>query len=426
MMSQLEKQSGEYLVFMDYDSSKTNHKHVGSDKIVYKIINYDKNYVCSDDKDLAKYRSVIIGERGSTPETAHFPQQLLCFSPPKSVDFEKFVGAYPDSGGYIPEDICINETVEGTMINLFYDSRTGSWQLATKSAVGANYGYYNYNILEDPNDPKSDKPMTFRDMFMDALGEPHYVDINRAAFIPNLFKTHCYSFVLQHPQNHIVLPVHEPAVFLVALYKIKTYSDGLATAEYTPLKEAKKWSCLKHSKIRFPKEFTERSYSYSMIKEAFCAGYSDPYLPGYMFTHQKTGERAVMRNDRYEYIKDLRGNYSHIQYLYLNLLRTGRLMEFLSWFPIYRNMFYKYYELYKGFVAAVHNAYMDIYVHKHKNISVDANIKYIAHKINTEVFIPSLKTERVTITRRLVWRYLLDNISPNMAMYYMVRIPGKY
>jgi len=89
-------------------------------------------------------------------------------------------------------------------------------------------------------------------------------------------------------------------------------------------------------------------------------------------------------------------------------------------------MFYKYYELYKGFVAAVHNAYMDIYVHKHKNISVDANIKYIAHKINTEVFIPSLKTERVTITRRLVWRYLLDNISPNMAMYYMVRIPGKY
>jgi len=351
---------------------------------------------------------------------------LLCFSPPKSVDFEKFVGAYPDSGGYIPEDICINETVEGTMINLFYDSRTGSWQLATKSAVGANYGYYNYNILEDPNDPKSEKPMTFRDMFMDAVGEPHHVDINRAAFIPNLFKDYCYSFVLQHPQNHIVLPVHEPAVFLVALYKIKTYTDGLATAQYTPLKEAKKWSCLKHSKIRFPKEFTERSYSYNMIKKTVCAGYSDPYLPGYMFTHQKTGERAVMRNDRYEYIKDLRGNYSHIQYLYLNLLRTGRLMEFLSWFPIYRNMFYKYYELYKDFVAAVHNAYMDIYVHKHKNISVDTNIKYIAHKINTEVFIPSLKTERVTITRRFVWRYLLDNISPNMVMYYMVRVPGKY
>jgi len=435
-MSQIENQSnnvycdqttkyGEYLVSIEYESTKTKIKNVGTDKIAYKIINYDKKWVCYDDKDLVKYRSIIIGEKGSTPETSHFQPQLLCFSPPKSVNFEQFIGEHPDLDGYVPENIYINEIVEGTMINLFYDSRTESWQLATKSAVGANYSYYDYNILEVPNDPKTQKRMTFRDMFMDAIDEPHYVDINKAAFIPMLDKNHCYSFVLQHPQNHIVLQIIQPAVYLVALYKIKNYTNGIATAQYIPLNEAKKWSSLKHSKIRFPTEFTERTNDYKFIKESFCGGYSYPYLPGFMFTDQTTGDRMAMHNDRYEYIKELRGNYSHIQYLYLNLLRTGRLMEFLLWFPIYKNIFYKNYELYKTFVASVHNAYMDIYVHKHKNISVDSNIKYIIHKINSEVFIPSLKGERMTITRRFVWKYLLDNISPNMVMYYMVHVPNQ-
>jgi hypothetical protein len=424
-MSQIENKSCKYLVFTDYECSKTKIKHVGTDKIAYKIINYDKSWAHSDDRDLAKYRSVIIGEKGTTPETSHFPQQLLCFSPPKSVNSEEFIGEHPDLDGYIPENIYINNIVEGTMINLFYDGRTESWQLATKSAVGANYSYYDYNILEDPNDPKTHKRLSFRDMFMDAIDEPHYVDINKAAFIPLLDKTHCYSFVIQHPQNHIVLQIILPAVYLVALYKIKNYIDGIATAQYIPLNEAKTWSSLKHSKIRFPTEYTERTCGYKIIKESFCGGYSYPYLPGFMFTDQTTGDRMVMRNDRYEYIKELRGNYSHTQYLYLNLLRTGRLMEFLSWFPIYKKVFYKNYELYKNFVASVHNAYMDIYCHKHKNISVDTNIKYITHKINSEVFIPSLKGERVTITRRFVWKYLLDNISPNMVMYYMVHVPAQ-
>ena len=436
MMSQLVNQpgqdptlrsdkSGEYLVSTDYESTKINIKHVGSSKIAYKILNYDKSWIYSDDRDLAKYRSVIVGEKGSTPETSHFQSQLLCFSPPKSVNFEQFIEEYPDLDGYVPENIYINEIVEGTMINLFYDCRTESWQLATKSAVGANYSYYDYNILEDSNDPKTKKRMTFRDMFIDALDEPLYVDINKAAFIPMLDKTYCYSFVLQHPQNHIVLQMIQPAVYLVALYKIKNYTNEIATAQYIPLNEAKKWSSLKHSKIRFPTEYTDRTNDYKFIKESFCAGYSYPYLPGFMFTDQTTGDRMTMRNDRYEYIKELRGNYSHVQYLYLNLLRTGRITEFLSWFPIYKNIFYKNYELYKTFVASVHNAYMDIYVHKHKNISVDSNIKYIIHKINSEVFIPSLKGERMTITRRFVWKYLLDNISPNMVMYYLVHVPNQ-
>ena len=416
---------GEYLLCTDYESSKVNIKHVGTEKISYKIINYDKSWCHPEYDELMKYRSVIIGKKGSTPETLHFQQQLLCFSPPKSMDYDRFIEKYPANQFYMTENICINEIVEGTMLNLFYDSRTESWQLATKSAVGANYSYYNYNILEDSNDPKTRKLLTFRDMFMDALDEPHYVDINKAAFIPMLDKTHCYSFVLQHPQNHIVLPVIQPAIYLVALYKIKNYTNAIATAQYIPLNEAKKWSCLKHSKIRFPTELTEVTYNYEQIKNTFCSGYSYPYLPGFMFTEQKTGDRITMRNERYEYIKELRGNYSHVQYLYLNLMRTGRLMEFLQWFPIYKKLFYKNYELYKKFVESVHNAYMDLSVHKHKNLSIDSNIKYIIHRLNSEVFIPSLKGERVIITRRVVWRYLLDNISPNMVMYYMVHIPAQ-
>ena len=101
---------GKYFVSTtDYETTKINIKHVGSSKIAYKIINYDKSWVHPDDRDLAKYRSVIIGEKGTTPETSHFQTQLLCFSPPKSVKFEHFISEHPDTNGYMPENICINE-----------------------------------------------------------------------------------------------------------------------------------------------------------------------------------------------------------------------------------------------------------------------------------------------------------------------------
>ncbi len=74
----------------------------------------------------------------------------------------------------------VEEYVEGTMINMFYDYDGEEWEIATRSTVG---GKTNYTISRFST-------LTFRDMFLEAC--------NNADFdFALLDKTLCYSFVLQ-------------------------------------------------------------------------------------------------------------------------------------------------------------------------------------------------------------------------------------
>ena len=59
----------------------------------------------------------------------------------------------------------MNEIIEGTMVNLFYDSRISKWEIATKGAIGGNYWYYR-NSYDGDNKPQ----LTFRQMFLESLG----------------------------------------------------------------------------------------------------------------------------------------------------------------------------------------------------------------------------------------------------------------
>ena len=49
-------------------------------------------------------------------------------------------------------------------MNLFYDPRRETWEIATKGAIGGNYWYYRTQYGE-----KDTSQLTFREMFNDAL-----------------------------------------------------------------------------------------------------------------------------------------------------------------------------------------------------------------------------------------------------------------
>ena len=92
----------------------------------YYILRYDKDNMVDDIK---KYRSVIFDNNN----------KLVCYSLPKSIPFNEFVENNNDIND---DNVVITEIIEGTMINLFYDSEIDKWQLSSKGSVGCDYFFY--------------------------------------------------------------------------------------------------------------------------------------------------------------------------------------------------------------------------------------------------------------------------------------------
>ena len=126
-------------------------------------------------------------------------------------------------GDWDNDDIQAEEYVDGTMINVFWDEligESGDWQITSRSCVEANVGFYLHTGSK-----------TFRYMFLDACNE-------KSLEFDYLNKKHedgsrlCYSFVLQHPENRIVVPYNKPNLVLVKVYKISQSNDKLLVTPY--------------------------------------------------------------------------------------------------------------------------------------------------------------------------------------------------
>ena len=111
----------------------------------YKIIKYNK-------KALPKTMYSTCGLIRSVVVNAS--NKVVSFSPPKCISYEEFFEKNP----IYNENIIVEELVEGTMIQLFWDSYECKWEIATKSSIGG----HNTNTFSKK---------TFRDMFFDALKE---------------------------------------------------------------------------------------------------------------------------------------------------------------------------------------------------------------------------------------------------------------
>ena len=106
------------------------------------IIKYDKSKInTANQQTLGLFRSVIVNQKG----------EILCFAPPKSIDFDIF------SQSTLYEQCTLKEFVEGTMINLFWVPSEKEWEIATRSNIGARC---KFNLNETK---------TFRTMFLETM-----------------------------------------------------------------------------------------------------------------------------------------------------------------------------------------------------------------------------------------------------------------
>lgn len=356
------------------------------------------------------FRSLITDQTGA----------IVSIAPAKSLPNEDFFRIFADTAR-----MRATEIVEGTMINLFWNG--SQWEIATKRSVGCDYHFFRNEYF--PGLPELEQK-SFRQMMLDAVSNGGHTYVGGFANSLNLAKNRCYSFVVQHPSNHIVVPVYEAALYLVGCYEIVAH--GYKFIDVFDLKEQ-----FAGSPVKFPRCFADTSEQVA-IEQCFDSAYAhtnngpitsvrnvervtknpiNSYrIPGVMITELDTGFRTSFANIKYEEVKLLRGNNPNLHYQYLVLRKVNRDAEFLRYFPQYSAHFARFREHFEAYATRIHRLYIDIHVTK--TIALDAVVdkrdKYHIEKLHYNFYIPALKVHRTSdvdgpkpkVTRATVIEYL--------------------
>jgi hypothetical protein len=235
--------------------------------------------------------------------------KLVCFSPPKSMSYENFHTQFRI------EDVILEEFVDGVMINVFYDD---GWKLATKSVVGATCTF--------------ESKTTFAEMFADCL--------NAEQLTYDMLNTnYCYSFVMQHPKNVIILTIGQPKLWLVAVYEIT--EEGIYERDIPMLN---------------PKQYTFNSYeeAFHHTQNNFCKG----------LMLKCNGIRAKIRNIRYENMTVLKGN-APFPYHYLSIRNTPAIHDHYACFPMDQVRGTEIEKSIQTCAIRLLNEYKNCFIHKH-------------------------------------------------------------
>jgi hypothetical protein len=290
------------------------------------------------------------------------------------------------------KNVIIQELIHGIPIQLFYDKRIHSWEIATKNAIGGKYL------------PNKHTKITIYDMFLDALAMPCSCRLNDIPLLQGLSTNYSYIFVLQHPAH--LSNLLYPSLYLVSVY---SYLQPISPTEY------ESWDIWKNNTILFPTLIfsdcfveLENKFTYYM-KTEFHRG---------IILSDNTGKKLIMENKTYEKRKKIPD--SKIQYQYLCLYRIGKIKDFLNVFPQYKSIFFYWKKKYLDFIKKIHSCYYEVYIKKTVELN-QINDTYYIHiwKLHHQIYIPNKKTNKKTkITIRDVKHYM-DSYDPHLQLYYM-------
>jgi hypothetical protein len=302
----------------------------------YKIIGYNKDIISIDSTN--KYgliRSVIINSEN----------KVVCYAPPKSYTFHN---KYPEFNNL--NEFVIEEMIEGTMINVFWDSSIGvcgAWEIATRNTIGGNIMSF---------DTK-----TIKSIFLD-------VCLNSSLDINFLNKDYCYSFVLQHPSLNIVIPITQPKLYLVEVYKIVHLDDkiNIYSIPINIIKNNFFYNFNAQSIIYYPK-----NYSINLLKknpqdiiDNFASGNLIYSNMGIIIKNIISGERCKINNPNFILVKDLMVENIPLFYQYLFIRNMGKIKQFLFLNPQYKKKFCKFRNILHQFTLNLHNIYKNYYIKK--------------------------------------------------------------
>lgn len=383
-----------------------------NDKKIYTIMKYDKKWLPTlGYSTTGMLRSVITDIDG----------RVLCYAPPKSMNEDVLLQSFPNNSSTStitdstdsqqttekgPKTMYnVEEFVDGTMINAFYDSELGKWQISTRSSVGAEISFYMETGFKQED--------TFRFMFEDICNHIQF-DIN------TLNKEYVYSFVMQHPSNRIVKPIRDKALYLVEVYKIN--NEDLMNQFVTSMPHVVHETVKQLPQVKCPQLYAfhldEDCYHQSIkeLKNIYASKNTRYDIVG-LFIKDNLGNRYKIRNTNYEYVKKLRGNNPKLQFQYLHLRSDRLVTQYLMYFPEHTELFEGFQRILHDYTKCLYENYVSCFILKEKPIT-DYPEKYrtMMKYVHKDIYQNQLRDTRVRMNMNHVIDYI-NTIPPAKLMF---------
>jgi len=406
-----------------------NYSKTSSGEVFY-TLKYDRAKLTDEQyASLGRFRSVVFDQYG----------KICCVAPPKMLKLTESLSSAEvnSAGGHLHAE----EFIEGVMFNLFFHGE--KWYVATKSCVGE----VSYQHMKDA--PNGETPALDHDTECDGVDNKHsssstfqklsVQEVLRRRICDTLSlltngldsapKKYCYSFVLQHPKNQIVVEVSVPKLFLVAVYELSELASGDSSSPGVNSIRIERdifSTAFTGSVFHMPSGLTCVADSTDDTSATFTPHTVDDYckmygsndtrgssLPGVVFRDADTGFCYKKRNPKYESVKKRKGVELKLltQYLYLRKERT--IDEYLVHHPHNNRTFNEFRERLHDYTSRLYSAYIDHYVKKDNKPlkEYDRELRTHMYKLHYDVFLATMKASGAFVTKHSVINYV-NSLAP--------------
>jgi len=335
-----------------------------------KLYNYNKETIISQGYNIYSgigiCRSIITNNEN----------KILMVSPSKSIKYNIFIRDYPNI-----HDVIVEQFIEGTMMNIFWDPDCEAWEFSTKTNISGNTTFFNEK--------------TFRKLFEEVV-EYAKLDINQ------LDKNVCYSFVFQHYENRIVSNFQEKKLYLIEAYNITNNS-----IEILDTRELLKTEAFNNTKVCCPIIYDDNK-NYDELYDFYTSKNLNYKIMGVVIRDKHTNIRTKIRNPCYEMVRRLRGNNPKLQYHYYTLLKENMIHLFLTYYPEYKDDFISFEQKDKIFNETLYKNYVSCYIKKEKQLNeYPKNYKTHMYKLH-QIYKDFLQNKKSTMDLITVKKYTMS------------------
>jgi len=243
-----------------------------------------------------------------------------------------------ENGEDLPEDTPITDYtiepfVDGVMICGFYDEYNKEWRFHTRSTLDANCRFFS-------------QTKSFITLFKEAISVSLKPKKDSwKAFLDTLNPEIQYTWVLQHPENRVVVSIPSPTIVCVQKQR---YAGGELTAALG-------------EKTQFDvKPVTLPNWDDLRVRLLLDNAKFKHNTQGYV-VKRGVNKRWKIRTSSYNQVRKMRGNSARRDFLWLSLWRSNTLSHYLAIYPEERIPSKRVIDKWKQITAAVYHIYNDVF-----------------------------------------------------------------